>query len=310
MMFSRVYINIYLLLFSNIKRLYIPIHLFWYLLLVLYRTLFDCTNVVFISFAAVCWSRWRLYVLLQKLLGLMMGLWGNLVNTKISSSRGLMARLSQILWNLPPFLRNVLWDMIHKLSRLGLSAAWYAKHFSFSVTDAFLVPMFIAGIKHILFSKLYIFLAHVYTPSSTDKYLIDSLLLFVVLMLITVICTTRVCVSRFKDCPLCGADIEKTEADTNLQTVVDRFIEGHARIKRRVGIDQKEVESENKTMMYEDVSLERGAFLVQQAMRVLCNFPIFCLCFIHFLDDCYFRISGWMAVPTSLSHVHFLFFRM
>ncbi|KAJ6713905.1 RING FINGER PROTEIN 41 151 [Salix viminalis] len=52
----------------------------------------------------------------------------------------------------------------------------------------------------------------------------------------------KVCISRFKDCPLCGADIEKIEADTDLQSVVDRFIDGHARIKR-------------------------GAFLVQQAMR-------------------------------------------
>ncbi|CAM8910670.1 unnamed protein product [Rhodiola kirilowii] len=45
------------------------------------------------------------------------------------------------------------------------------------------------------------------------------------------------CVSRFKDCPLCGADIEKIEDDPNLQAVVDH------------------------------VSLERGAFLVQHAMR-------------------------------------------
>ncbi|KAK3010104.1 hypothetical protein RJ639_012444 [Escallonia herrerae] len=78
----------------------------------------------------------------------------------------------------------------------------------------------------------------------------------------------KACISRFKDCPLCGADIEKTEADTNLQDVVDRFINGHARIKRsQVDTDQKEVAGEKKTVIYEDVSLERGAFLVQQAMR-------------------------------------------
>ncbi|KAK2995730.1 hypothetical protein RJ640_016682 [Escallonia rubra] len=78
----------------------------------------------------------------------------------------------------------------------------------------------------------------------------------------------KACISRFKDCPLCGADIEKTEADTNLQDVVDRFIDGHARIKRsQVDTDQKEVAGEKKTVIYEDVSLERGAFLVQQAMR-------------------------------------------
>lgn len=79
----------------------------------------------------------------------------------------------------------------------------------------------------------------------------------------------RACISRFKDCPLCGADIEKTEADTDLQNVVDRFIEGHARIKRpQVNTEGKEVVGEKKTVIYEDVSLERGAFLVQQAMRV------------------------------------------
>ncbi|PSS13797.1 E3 ubiquitin-protein like [Actinidia chinensis var. chinensis] len=78
----------------------------------------------------------------------------------------------------------------------------------------------------------------------------------------------KACISRFKDCPLCGADIEKIEADTNLQTVVDRFIEGHARIKRsQVNTDQEEAVGEKKTVIYEDVSLERGAFLVQQAMR-------------------------------------------
>lgn len=78
----------------------------------------------------------------------------------------------------------------------------------------------------------------------------------------------KACLTRFKDCPLCGADIEKIEADSNLQDMVDRFIEGHARIKRsQVDTDKEEVVGENKPVIYEDVSLERGAFLVQQAMR-------------------------------------------
>lgn len=76
------------------------------------------------------------------------------------------------------------------------------------------------------------------------------------------------CISRFKDCPLCGADIERIEPDEDLQSTVDRFIEGHARIKRpQVNTDSQEVPSDNKTIIYEDVSLDRGAFLVQQAMR-------------------------------------------
>ncbi|KAK6149224.1 hypothetical protein DH2020_016752 [Rehmannia glutinosa] len=75
---------------------------------------------------------------------------------------------------------------------------------------------------------------------------------------------------KFKDCPLCGADIEKIEDDLTLQSVVDRFIEGHARIKRsQVDTDKEEREGDKTKVIYEDVSLERGAFLMQQAMRAL-----------------------------------------
>lgn len=79
----------------------------------------------------------------------------------------------------------------------------------------------------------------------------------------------KVCVSRFNDCPLCGADIEKIEANSELQGLVDRFIEGHARIKRahNAAEEDKNDASDSKRVIYEDVSLERGAFLVQQAMR-------------------------------------------
>ncbi|KAG7948629.1 hypothetical protein I3843_13G016700 [Carya illinoinensis] len=42
----------------------------------------------------------------------------------------------------------------------------------------------------------------------------------------------RACISRFKDFSLSGADVEKIEADSNLQGMVDRFIEGHPIIKR------------------------------------------------------------------------------
>lgn len=76
----------------------------------------------------------------------------------------------------------------------------------------------------------------------------------------------KVCISRFKDCPLCGADIEKIEADINLQSTVDRFIEGHARIKRSQ-VDADQDVGDRKAVIYEDVSLERGSFLVHHAMR-------------------------------------------
>jgi hypothetical protein len=77
----------------------------------------------------------------------------------------------------------------------------------------------------------------------------------------------KACIARFKDCPLCGADIEGIEPDTELQALVDRFIDGHARIKRsHAGGDVEAACGKNK-VIYEDVSMERGAFLVQQAMR-------------------------------------------
>ncbi|KAM0953862.1 putative transcription factor C2H2 family [Dioscorea sansibarensis] len=77
----------------------------------------------------------------------------------------------------------------------------------------------------------------------------------------------KACISRFKDCPLCGADIDKIEPDSELQITVERFINGHARIKRaQVNVDGSEIQ-EQKNVIYGDVSMERGAFLVQQAMR-------------------------------------------
>ncbi|KAK9689920.1 hypothetical protein RND81_09G091000 [Saponaria officinalis] len=78
----------------------------------------------------------------------------------------------------------------------------------------------------------------------------------------------KACISRFNDCPLCGADIEKIEPNDDLQKVVDRFIDGHARIKRsHASTDAEVVVSDSKPVIYEDVSLERGAFLVHHAMR-------------------------------------------
>lgn len=79
----------------------------------------------------------------------------------------------------------------------------------------------------------------------------------------------KACILRFNDCPLCGADIEKIEAHADLQATVDRFIEGHARIKRsQVNSDKEREEvNESKVVIYEDLSMDRGAFLIQQAMR-------------------------------------------
>nr|ACU21424.1 unknown [Glycine max] len=71
----------------------------------------------------------------------------------------------------------------------------------------------------------------------------------------------KACILRFKDCPLCGADIVKIEPDANLQGVVDHFIEGHARIKRSVSSDKGEEATESKKVIYEDVSLGKRFFL-------------------------------------------------
>ena len=82
----------------------------------------------------------------------------------------------------------------------------------------------------------------------------------------------RACILRFNDCPLCGADIDKVEPDPDLQALVDQFIEGHARIKRSVpnsdDVKGKEEQKQFKNVTYEDVSLERGSFLLQHVMRV------------------------------------------
>uniref|UniRef100_A0A7I4DI66 RING-type domain-containing protein n=1 Tax=Physcomitrium patens TaxID=3218 RepID=A0A7I4DI66_PHYPA len=77
----------------------------------------------------------------------------------------------------------------------------------------------------------------------------------------------RGCISRFQDCPLCGLDIENIESDPEMQGLVDRFIEGHARIKRPTVQSGAEEASAGRDIKYEDISVERGSFLVQQAMR-------------------------------------------
>ncbi|KAH7331180.1 hypothetical protein KP509_20G018700 [Ceratopteris richardii] len=78
----------------------------------------------------------------------------------------------------------------------------------------------------------------------------------------------RLCISRFEDCPLCGAGIESLTAHDELQQQVDQFIEGHARVKRSIPcVNEDSGQKETSNVMYEDVSLERGSFLVQQAMR-------------------------------------------
>jgi hypothetical protein len=81
------------------------------------------------------------------------------------------------------------------------------------------------------------------------------------------------CISKFQDCVLCGADIQRIDDDPHLQGLVEKFIEGHARIKRPTVQANGELSpvDENKSsnvVSYEDVSLARGSFLIQHALRV------------------------------------------
>lgn len=83
----------------------------------------------------------------------------------------------------------------------------------------------------------------------------------------------RDCISRFQDCVICGADIERIDDDPQLQGLVERFIDGHARIKRPTvpANGESSPRQENppsEVVSYEDVSLARGSFLIQHAMRV------------------------------------------
>lgn len=59
-----------------------------------------------------------------------------------------------------------------------------------------------------------------------------------------------------------------------MQGLVDRFVEGHARIRRPTPQSGVE-EASAGNVKYEDISVERGSFLVQQAMRVSILFPKF-----------------------------------
>ena len=84
----------------------------------------------------------------------------------------------------------------------------------------------------------------------------------------------RGCISRFQDCPLCGLDIDGIESDSEMQGLVDRFIEGHARTIRP-SLQTGAQEESAGNIKYEDISVERGSFLVQQAMRVSVSFSYF-----------------------------------
>lgn len=109
---------------------------------------------------------------------------------------------------------------------------------------------------------------------------------------------------------MCGADIEKIEEDENIQSLVDRFIEGHARIKRTQEVDNNAEENKeeavaeslkNKTVIYEDVSLERGAFLFQHAVRV----SFYCITAV-LLEVLLFLSQFWHR-NLSFSHLYFAF---
>eukprot|EP00850_Spirogloea_muscicola_P017155 SM000144S00703 [mRNA] locus=s144:304396:307167:- [translate_table: standard] len=77
----------------------------------------------------------------------------------------------------------------------------------------------------------------------------------------------RGCLASFRDCPLCGADIDGLEPHKEMQAMVDKYIAGHARRQRSTAA-AGELASESETRKLDkDAALERGSLLLQQAMR-------------------------------------------
>jgi tetratricopeptide (TPR) repeat protein len=76
----------------------------------------------------------------------------------------------------------------------------------------------------------------------------------------------RVCISRFQDCPTCGADVVSVEADAEAQSVVESFLSAHAG-------DQSiwQIEGTAPTNNEENEEEEKGkaAFLLQVGVRAL-----------------------------------------
>eukprot|EP00897_Mesotaenium_endlicherianum_P001949 jgi/Mesen1/1782/ME000014S01190 len=86
----------------------------------------------------------------------------------------------------------------------------------------------------------------------------------------------RGCVMRFRDCPLCGADIDSLAPDEDMQALVDRFVEGHvlkaAAKDAAADVDgsreqQKEILKKLDVAAYNEPMAVPGSFLLQHAMR-------------------------------------------
>ncbi|KAL0034657.1 hypothetical protein WJX77_001447 [Trebouxia sp. C0004] len=73
----------------------------------------------------------------------------------------------------------------------------------------------------------------------------------------------RYCVASFSDCPLCGADITSRTAATELQGMVDTYINAHAGTQNLFDIGK----AKNDVKVDEATSQSRSAFLLQLAVR-------------------------------------------
>lgn len=73
----------------------------------------------------------------------------------------------------------------------------------------------------------------------------------------------RYCVASFSDCPLCGADIISRTAATELQEMVDTYINAHAGTQNLFDIGK----TQNEVKVGEATSQSRSAFLLQLAVR-------------------------------------------
>ena len=137
--------------------------------------------------------------------------------------------------------------------------------------------------------------------------------------------------ARFNDCPLCGADIDGLEPDTEMQSLVDKFIEGHGRVHRnnkvlgekvaelaqREGNNLPGVTASEMSVAIEaeGASLERGSFLMQQAIRVSW---LACLCTTYLLSSlldkephchvtafCTYTISSLCCAASNVRGIEF-----
>jgi len=78
----------------------------------------------------------------------------------------------------------------------------------------------------------------------------------------------RVCISRFRDCPTCGADVVSVEEDPEAQSVVESFLSAHAGDKSIWQLEGT-APTNNSANEKEEEETGKAAFLLQVGLRAL-----------------------------------------